>query len=274
MVSLLTVGKNTYVSGDEADTYLNDAVRTEAWLTVSGDDKRRALISAFRLLEKQKWRGAKTDVNVLDTAALNGAGTSYAAGDILTVIGGTFGEAAQIRVLTVTGGAIATFVVHRCGTYTVNPTPLTANAVTGGTGSAATFDITVRDQTALQPRTGLKDCDSADIASNLVAVGIEQAQTELAYELSQDTSLEASGGTDNNLRRVKADTAEVEFFRTSGTVSVDGSGNLSTRFPPVVWELIRCFMSGGDLGIPHVSGAGTGSVFTDENSSNFSEPLK
>lgn len=274
MVSQLTVGKNSYVTLAEANAYLNDAARTKAWPALDGGDKRRSLISAYRLLEKQKWNGAKTDVNIVDTAAVNAGGTGYAVGDILTVIGGTFGEAAQIRVLTVAAGVISTVVLDRAGTYTVDPTPLTANAATGGGGSGATFDLTVVDQQSLQPRTGLVDCDSAIIASNLVAEGIEEAQMELAYEISQDTDLEGSGGTDNNLRRVKADTAEVEFFRTSGTVSVDGSGSLSTRFPTVVWELIRCFMGGSGLGIPHVSGAGKGSVFDDDNSSNFSQPLK
>lgn len=273
MVTKLTVGQNSYVTLAEATLYLGDGARTAPWTKVSDDDKRRSLIGAFRLLEKQKWQGAKTDVNVVDTATLNAAGTAYTAGDILTVIGGTFGEAAQIQVLTVTGGVISTFFVARVGTYTVDPTPLVANAVTGGTGSGATFDLTVTDQITLQPRSGLIDCDGEMLISNLVANDIEEAQMELAYEISQDVSLEASGGEGNNLRRVKAEGAEVEFFRSSGAVSESGSGSIKTRFPIVVWELIRCFVAGNSLGIPYVSGAGTVSVFDDDSLPSLGQAL-
>lgn len=269
MVSQLTVGKNSYVTLTEANTYLNDAVRTAAWLSVGGSDKRRALISAFRELEKQSWQGDKSDINVVDVATLNAAGSTYVAGDVLTVAGGTFGEAAQIRVLTVTAGAIVTFVLDRCGTYTVDPTPLIANPVSGGTGSGATFDLTIRDQTALQPRSGLTDCDSVAILLNTVAIGIEQAQMELAFELSQDTDLEGSGGEPNNLRRAKAGSAEVEFYRDSGRISA--SGGASTRFPPIVWEYIRCFISGASITTitPFVNGAGTVSSFEDPPNFNL-----
>lgn len=77
------------------------------------------------------------------TIAVNAAGTGYVAGDILTVAGGTFNTAARIRVLTVGGGGdILTARLWDSGAYTVDPT-LTGNAVTGGTGSAATFDLTM-----------------------------------------------------------------------------------------------------------------------------------
>lgn len=69
-----------------------------------------------------------------------GAGSSagYAAADVLTLVGGTFSQAAQITVETVDGGGgILTWHVTRGGTYSVEPTSFT---VTGGTGTGAAFN--------------------------------------------------------------------------------------------------------------------------------------
>jgi len=81
------------------------------------------------------------------TAAINAAGTGYTVDDILTVAAGTSDpSAATIRVLTITGGGgtgpIGTVRIETGGAYTVDPS-LTANAVTGGTGSSATLDLTM-----------------------------------------------------------------------------------------------------------------------------------
>ena len=77
------------------------------------------------------------------TIAINAAGTGYTANDILTVAGGTSTKAARIIVTTVGGsGEITAARIHDSGAYSVNPT-LTANAVTGGTGSSATFNLTM-----------------------------------------------------------------------------------------------------------------------------------
>jgi hypothetical protein len=81
--------------------------------------------------------------NSVATAAVNAAGTGYVVGDILTVAGGTANVTAQIEVVTIGGsGDITAVRIFNAGSYTVNPT-LTANAVTGGTGSAATINLTV-----------------------------------------------------------------------------------------------------------------------------------
>lgn len=61
MVSTLVVGTNTYVTNAEADAYLEDAVNGGPWAFLSEEDQDRALITAFRLLQKQSWAGSKTD---------------------------------------------------------------------------------------------------------------------------------------------------------------------------------------------------------------------
>lgn len=80
--------------------------------------------------------------NSISAPVINAAGTGYVVGDILTVVGGTFTIAAQIEVVTVGGsGDILTMRMYNAGVYTATPS-VTANAVTGGTGSAATVDLT------------------------------------------------------------------------------------------------------------------------------------
>ncbi len=71
------------------------------------------------------------------------AGTGYTADDILICQGGT-GSPTYIKVLTVdVGGEILTAEVNRKGCYTANPTnPV---SVTGGTGSDATFNLTIEE---------------------------------------------------------------------------------------------------------------------------------
>ena len=77
------------------------------------------------------------------TISINAAGTSYVVDDILTVAGGTSTKAARIIVTSVGGsGEITGARIYDSGAYSVDPT-LTANAVTGGTGSSATFDLTM-----------------------------------------------------------------------------------------------------------------------------------
>lgn len=79
----------------------------------------------------------------LTAVAVNAAGTGYVVDDILTVAGGTSTHAAQLRVKTVGGsGEITAIVVEKAGAYSVDPTT-SANAATGGTGSSATFNLTM-----------------------------------------------------------------------------------------------------------------------------------
>ncbi len=88
-----------------------------------------ALTNAFRT-------GALTSV------AVNAAGSSYQAGDVLTLAGGDPVIAAQVTVLTVNGsGSVQTVELSNPGSgYTSDPT----GSSTGGNGTGATFDTFVR----------------------------------------------------------------------------------------------------------------------------------
>jgi hypothetical protein len=75
--------------------------------------------------------------------AIAGGGTGYTANDVLTVVGGV-GEPLKINVLTVAAGVIATVSVNTEGSYISSPSnPV---SVTGGTGTGATFNLTLATQ--------------------------------------------------------------------------------------------------------------------------------
>ena len=56
----LVVGTNTYVTEAQADAYLGDSVNGTQWTALTSTQKCQHLISAFRLLELQRWAGTKT----------------------------------------------------------------------------------------------------------------------------------------------------------------------------------------------------------------------
>lgn len=248
MVSQLTIGLNSYVTSAEADTYLANSIRAAStWLSVAPDTKVAALISAFRLFEKQYWSGTATGITKVTAVSIAAGGSGYAVNDILTIDGGTFGDAATVQVLTVSTGAVATVALLNAGTYSASPG--TTNAATGGSGSSVSLTLTLGDQSALHPRSGMSDCDGQAIDSLALAEDLKSGQIELAYELTQDTSLESASNTGSNVKQVGAGSAQVAFFRPTS-----GSGE-SSRFPNVVMELIRC-LTGSSAGIagPTITG--------------------
>lgn len=84
----------------------------------------------------------------VSASAINAGGTGYVASEELTVVGGT-GTAAILTISTVDGsGTITGISVTTDGSYTTLPTnPV---SVTGGSGSGATFNLTVDIVTAVR----------------------------------------------------------------------------------------------------------------------------
>ncbi|MCS7316730.1 MAG: hypothetical protein NZZ41_00205 [Candidatus Dojkabacteria bacterium] len=69
-------------------------------------------------------------------------GSNYSVGDVLTVSGGTFTTPATLTVTQVSSlGEIENFNLTTQGDYTVIPTNINDNPVTGGLGSGATFKL-------------------------------------------------------------------------------------------------------------------------------------
>ena len=78
----------------------------------------------------------------IGAVALNDGGVAtYVIDEILTAAGGTFTRAATFRVITVSTGVITAVELVDPGEYSVLPS-LTANAVTGGSGTGALLDLT------------------------------------------------------------------------------------------------------------------------------------
>ena len=79
------------------------------------------------------------------SAALASGGSGYLVGDLLSLNSGTvLTHAATILVTGVNSGAITTYTLQSGGSYTVEPT-LTAGPTIGGTGTGATFTVTMNE---------------------------------------------------------------------------------------------------------------------------------
>ena len=85
-------------------------------------------------------RGSGQASQRLITPVIVSGGTTYVAADILTVSGGTFTEAAQFKVITVSSGVITEIRMERAGKYSVVPTGTLA--VTDARNNSATFTAT------------------------------------------------------------------------------------------------------------------------------------
>lgn len=236
MVSAIIINTNSYATRAQANTYLGDSPRTTSWEFLDNDTKDRSLIAAVREIEKQRYLGARTGVENVATIVVNAGGSGYVVGDILTVAGGT-GGAATAQVATVSSGAVVTLTLLDSGLYSVQP-GTTAVATTGGTGTSCTVDLTFTEQALSFPRTGLTDLDGSAVDSDTVPEAVRSAQIELAYLISVDSTIEGSSGTSDNNKRLKAGSVEIERFRP-----VEGP-----RFPNIVFELLRSFLSGLGLG--------------------------
>jgi len=127
--------------------------------------------------------------NYVTSAAPNAAGSSYIVGDVLTVAGGTSPTSATLEVTKVNGsGGIVELKPQLQGAYTADPT-LTANSVTGGTGSGATVDITM-SSTGWTVLRRSQEAVSATVASGGTGYAVSDTIT-LAAEDSVGNSIDA-----------------------------------------------------------------------------------
>lgn len=120
------------------------------------------------------------------------------------------------------------------------------------------------------PATGLTDKQGLSVDSSVVPQQVKDAECEFAFDLSQDSSLETSGGTGSNVQSLGAGSARISYFRPTG--GVDGTG--SPRFGPDVLELIGPFLGGaGSIPTPFTSGTDVTSILTDGSDYDFSRGL-
>lgn len=110
-------------------------------------------------------------------------------------------------------------------------------------------------QTLDWPRTGVTDDEGAAVAPGTVPLAIEHATYELANALLADVTVQTQLDAGSNVRRTVdqvsvegavSERTEREYFRP--TLGFRG------RFPTIVQELVRQFLSGGTLTSVIVSG--------------------
>lgn len=174
------------------------------------------------------WVGAQdpSGLSALNITAGGHAGTGYQIGDLLTVTqGGASGGV--IQVLTVTGGAVATFAVQQAGTgYSVAG----ALATTGGHGTGLEVDITAVGESALLAAIACRTAsliwylfmvtDAVD-ADHLALAGWAQAATpNTVYVFSTADANVLNNVTGNILAQLKA----LDYNRTFGMYNTAQSG--------------------------------------------------
>jgi len=120
----------------------------------------------------------------------------------------------------------------------------------------------VASQGTEHPRDGMVNgCTGESVTDGEIPDEIAYGEFELAALIAADAGLLNSPGTGTNTKRVKAGSAEVEFF--SPTI---GTGE-ETRLPQAVHDLVGCYVSGsGGLtptGGSFASGTGDSSSFDD-----------
>lgn len=96
--------------------------------------------------------------------------------------------------------------------------------------------LTSSSQITAFPRSGLIDKEGNSLADDVVPLGVEFAQYEMALLLLGDPTQFAKSNTQDNTKRLKAGEAEIEFFR-----SLDVASPL--LFPEHILALLLPFLS-------------------------------
>ena len=120
-------------------------------------------------------------------------------------------------------------------------------------------------QTEKWPRTGVEYADGTAVSTAEVPQELEDAAIILAGSIALDSENAESGTGGSNLRRAKAGSAEVEFFRPTipGNVLQD----------PTVMDLVRQFLAGGGVTAGLASGCDEETAFADSNPFGYVQGL-
>lgn len=158
---------------------------------------------------------------VASALTVTAGGTGYAAGDVLTIVGGEFTIPVEITVNTVNGsGAVLTASISNAGSYSL--TPENPVSVTGGAGSAATFTITfVNPYKFWVHEVGTDEVDGLNV--NPIQSYFETA----------DLSLPVMSQTN---RAMQVLLMEPDFVQ-SGPLTVQAMGRANARSPEVNGEI-------------------------------------
>ncbi len=96
------------------------------------------------------------------------------------------------------------------------------------------------------PRTGVSTPEGYPVDSATIPDFMEDATCELALSLIQDDSVQTDTSIGSNTKKLKAGSAEIEYFK--------GTTNSSTRFPTIVHEIIWPYLENSSAATPPYAG--------------------
>jgi hypothetical protein len=198
------------------------------------------------------WIGLQ-DTTAVKTAAIVGAGTLYAQGDLLTLAGGT-GCVYVVSSVNGSTGAITGVTQVSAGTgYTVTtPVATSTNSVHG---AGATFNVTVLGETPLQAVTACRGASNSWYGCMCVSTGIADGDHEAiagylngaspasfyAYTTAEAAVLNNTGGN------LGATLMGSQYNRTIGQYS-STQGGLNTGYPYAI-AAIMAYAMGANTGL-------------------------
>jgi Ca2+-binding RTX toxin-like protein len=176
------------------------------------------------------------------SAAVSNPGSGYSVGDVLTVLGGTFTTPATLMVTSAPGGLIGSVSVLTPGVYSVPP----ANPVivTGGTGTGATFNLTLGLIGDTLTINGTSQDDHFTVNLNNGGSGSHRSNVAPAFDYSGANLVTVSGGSGgfDDVEILGTDASDV-VTSTATTVSMGGG---TVTFAGGIEELQVLTLGGGD----------------------------
>jgi hypothetical protein len=205
-------------SSEEPNHAIIYNVRENTWYDCALPEEGRGCAASPTVYRYPLLSGVQ-EQNYIATAvsAIAAAGAGYVAGDILTLVGGTSTVQVELTVSTIGGGgAITAVVISNAGNYTA--TPSNPVAVTGGTGTGATFTMTFVQPYKLW---------SHEIGKDMID-GVN-TQPIASYFETGSISLPLQGPIDKSLQVLMV---EPDFVQ-SGDMTVQVHGRANARAPEV-----------------------------------------
>jgi hypothetical protein len=183
-----------------------------------------------------------TTLFLTSAPSITNGGTGYTVGDVLTLVGGTFGTASTITVTTVSAGVI-TGVSLAGGGNLYTTVPANPISVTGGTGASATFTTTAW---GIQVVIGIANAGSGYIEQPTITFSGGGGSGAAAYATVGSGTIVRSLAAATSFYTAAGESFRVAQSATFGTAYwiANGSGNTPSLF------------ASGTNGIIGTSGAG------------------
>jgi hypothetical protein len=194
-------------------------IREDIWYDCALPEGGRGAGAFPAIFRKPMMSGVEPLAYAAQAAEIDGAGTGYTVGDVLTVVGGQYAIPVELTVTAVTDGAIDTLDITNAGSYTVLPEEPVS--VEGGSGAGATVTLTFnRPYNFWIHETGTDAIDG------------QRQQPILSYFETADISLPAQKQVNKALQVLML---EPDFVQT-GDMTVQVRGRANARAPEVNGE--------------------------------------